>query len=104
MQLSKSTPWILSIALAAFAPSFAACHSNQSVGGQLTDATITASVKSKLISDDEVKARNIDVNTDHGVVYLIGRVDSQAEKSEAERTALGCEGVMNVVNNLTVEN
>lgn len=51
----------------------------RSAGTMLDDATITAKVKTELIGDKSVKARNIDVDTVAGVVVLSGYVDSQQE-------------------------
>ena len=102
MNLSKLYPWVFALGIGAVAPAIEGCRTNQSVRGQATDASITAAVKTKLIGDHDVKARNIDVNTDHGVVYLLGAVNSQYEKDQAERLARGCDGVRDVVNHLEV--
>lgn len=78
------------------------CKSTQSAGTQWDDSTITARVKSKLIGSDRVAAHNIDVNTEEGVVYLLGRVKTAEERSVAERLAKETEGVHKVVNHLEV--
>ena len=59
-------------------------------------------MKSKLIGSDKVAAHNIDVNTEEGVVYLLGRVKTSEERSTAERLAKETEGVHKVVNHLEV--
>lgn len=102
MSTSKISTLALSLGILALAPQFTACRSNQSVHSQMSDSAITTSVKTKLIANNEVKARNIDVNTEEGVVYLMGRVDSQSEKATAERIARDCDGVTKVVNHLEV--
>jgi hyperosmotically inducible protein len=104
MSTSKFSPWILALTLGVVAatPVVQGCRTNQSVGSQMSDASITAAVKTKMIGDNEVKARNIEVNTEHGVVYLMGRVATQHEKDEAERLARKCDGVRDVVNQLEV--
>ncbi|MEO6710626.1 MAG: BON domain-containing protein, partial [Planctomycetota bacterium] len=104
MNISKITPWILVLGVSAIAPVMNGCHTNQSARSQVNDSAITAAVKSKMIADNDVKAHNIDVNTEDGVVYLMGRVETAAEKSEAERLARGCDGVRSVVNHLQVGN
>jgi len=104
MSISKITPWILVLGVSAIAPAMHGCHTNQSARSQVNDSAITAAVKSKMVADNDVKAHNIDVNTEDGVVYLMGRVETQAEKSEAERLARGCDGVRSVVNHLQVGN
>jgi hyperosmotically inducible protein len=67
-----------------------------------TDAGITTAVKSKLASDDTVKASEINVDTHNHVVTLNGTVDSSAAKERAVLIARDTNGVTNVVDNLTV--
>ncbi len=67
-----------------------------------SDATLTASVKSALISNDETKARQINVETKNGVVQLSGFVDSAAAKAAAESTATRVDGVQQVQNKLLI--
>lgn len=88
--------------LALSVPALQGCRTNQSASSQMSDSAITTSVKTKMIGDADVKAHNIDVNTEEGVVYLMGRVATAAEKAEAERIARSCDGVVNVVNHLEV--
>jgi hyperosmotically inducible protein len=68
-----------------------------------TDASITAAVKMKMADDELVKARNIDVDTNEGVVTLNGTVASQAEEQKAIDRARSVDGVKNVVSNLKVQ-
>lgn len=63
---------------------------------KVDDATITASVKTKFTSDDLVKARNIDVDTQDGLVSLRGTVASQTEADRAVQIAENVEGVRQV--------
>lgn len=88
--------------LALSCPMLGGCHTSTSASSQMSDASITAAVKSKMIGDSTVKAHNIDVNTEEGVVYLLGRVSNANEKAEAERIARSCDGVRDVVNHLKV--
>ncbi|MBB6094471.1 hyperosmotically inducible protein [Povalibacter uvarum] len=67
-----------------------------------SDSTITGSVKSALISNDQTKARQINVETKDGVVQLNGFVDSATAKAAAETTAKNVEGVKSVKNNLSI--
>ena len=83
-------------------PTLESCKSNQSTKSQIDDAGITSSLKTKYIGDPDVNAFDISVNTDEGVVYLTGRVDTQAQKDEAERLARNTDGVKQVVNNIKV--
>jgi hyperosmotically inducible protein len=79
-----------------------ACRSQTSASTQLSDSSITTSVKSKMIASSAVKAGDIDVNTEEGTVYLVGRVATAAERAEAERIAWSCDGVRKVVNDIKV--
>ena len=88
--------------LAVTAPAFQACRSHTSTSTQLSDASITTSIKSKLIASSEVKGGDVDVNTEEGTVYLVGRVGSHAERAAAERIARSVEGVRAVKNDLKV--
>ena len=79
-----------------------ACSSTQSTESQMSDAEITASVKTRLAADPDVAAIDIDVDTIEGVVTLSGKVKTAAERDEAVKLARGTEHVRRVVNNLTV--
>jgi hyperosmotically inducible protein len=68
----------------------------------LDDATITAKVKANLISDPEVRALSIDVDTIDGRVTLQGKVASEGQKAEAEKLARITPGVRQVLNLLQV--
>lgn len=85
-----------------FTPVLHSCKSTQPASEQMSDATITSKVKAKYVGDADVKAFDISVNTEEGVVYLTGRVETQAQKEEAERIAWNTEGVKQVVNHIKV--
>src|SRR5690606_42056481 len=74
----------------------------ESTGEYIDDAAITAHVKTALIRQDEVKARNINVETFRGTVQLSGFVDSREESRRAEETAKGVSGVKKVQNDLQI--
>jgi hyperosmotically inducible periplasmic protein len=67
------------------------------------DAWLTTKVKSKLATDMDVRARDVDVDTEDAVVTLSGVVRTRQEAEEAERLARGTEGVREVRNELRVE-
>jgi hyperosmotically inducible protein len=67
-----------------------------------TDATLTASVKTKLAADDVVKAGAVNVDTQDHVVTLSGAVASKAARDRAVAIAKGTSGVTSVVDKLTV--
>jgi len=72
-------------------------------GGQMADdGTITAKVKAKLAASAEINPFNVDVATSQGIVSLVGRVKTEAQKAEAERIARETDGVRGVRNLLEV--
>jgi hyperosmotically inducible periplasmic protein len=71
-------------------------------GCSKSDPGITAAVKAKLAADDTVKAYQIDVDTKEGVVSLTGTVDTAAAKARAAELARATDGVVRVVDNVTV--
>jgi len=75
----------------------------KSAGNSIDDATITASVKTKLVADKASNLTRVDVDTNNGTVYLNGTVDSAEHKSRAEQLAWQAKGVKSVVNNLQVQ-
>lgn len=83
-------------------PLLESCSSTQPVGEQMSDSSITSRVKAKFIGDNDVNSRDISVETNEGVVYLTGRVQSSEQRDEAERIARNTDGVKKVVNNIKV--
>jgi hyperosmotically inducible periplasmic protein len=67
-----------------------------------TDSGITSMIRTSLEANDKVKARQVDVETREGTVYLTGVVDTEGAKVEAGRIAWRTEGVRGVENDLTV--
>jgi len=65
-------------------------------------AAVTSKIKAKMTLDDLVKAADIDVDTDAGVVTLTGDVGSVAERRRALRIATETSGVTKVVDRLRV--
>jgi hyperosmotically inducible protein len=72
------------------------------VGCAQTDAGITTNVKSKLVADDLVKARQINVDTQDKVVTLTGEVRTEAEESRALEIARATDGVRDVIDQINV--
>jgi hyperosmotically inducible periplasmic protein len=73
------------------------------LGVVIDDATITASVKARLLDDPLVHGLRIDVDTREGVVYLTGSVKTAEEKDRAIELARVTEHVRDVQPNLVVE-
>jgi len=74
----------------------------QDAKANLTDAGLTAKVKTRLGTDNRVHATHIDVDTNNKVVTLKGNVASDAERQAAVEIARGTDGVSDVVDHLTV--
>ena len=83
----------------------AAARANEAagkVGDTVSDSALTAKIKSKMVLDDEVKARGIDVDTSGTVVTLTGVVRSAGERDRAVRLARETKGVTRVIDKLRV--
>jgi osmotically-inducible protein OsmY len=78
--------------------------SNPGGTSPISDAAITAAVKTKLLADPTVGGLKIDVDTQNGVVTLTSDgMNSQAEIDSALGTARQTEGVKDVQNRMTVK-
>jgi hyperosmotically inducible protein len=69
---------------------------NQTVPDKAADAWITTKVKSELATAKGLKATNISVSTNDGVVMLTGTVATDNEKTRAMRVAELVKGVKSV--------
>ena len=67
------------------------------------EAALTSKIKAKMVLDDYVKARAIDVTTNGSTVTVSGTVRSVSEHDRALRLARETAGVTQVVDHLTVE-
>jgi hyperosmotically inducible protein len=68
----------------------------------VSETALTAKIKSKMMLDDSVKARTINVDTKGSVVTLTGRVESAAERERAVQLAKETNGVTQVVDRLEI--
>jgi len=84
---------VVPLALALAGPAMAA---------SMPDAWVTTKVKMSLLTDADVSALDVNVDTIDGRVTLHGTVGTAAEKAEAERIARGIDGVREVRNLLQV--
>ena len=71
-------------------------------GEALDEGRLTAKIKAKMVLDDLVKARTIDVTTTGSAVTLSGTVHSRAEQERAVRLAKETEGVTQVTDRLVI--
>ena len=94
---------IAALALAVLCASgLVGCRTTAPASQQIDESAITAKIKAKLISDTQVAAHNIDVDTLGCEVTLSGEVKEAVAKSEAEKLAKDTEGVCKVVNRIKV--
>lgn len=89
-------------AIAGGAGEKAEARTERSAGQVIDDATITASVKSKLLADERTNGFDINVDTHKGKVTLRGGADSIASKMVATELAQSASGVVSVDNMLVV--
>ena len=68
----------------------------------LPDASLTAIVKSALVSESSLDANKIDVENRAGNVALYGSVETERQREKAERIVMSVGGVKAVANHLTV--
>lgn len=74
------------------------------LGSRLSDATLTAEVKIKLLANNETEGLSINVDTVNNVVTLRGDVSSNSVKERSAEVAREVEGVTRVDNQLVVRN
>jgi hyperosmotically inducible periplasmic protein len=74
----------------------------ESMGDKIDDASITAQVKSSLMSHHSTSALNTKVETTDGVVTLSGVAKNDAEKSLVTKLVTDINGVTSVINNMTI--
>jgi hyperosmotically inducible periplasmic protein len=72
------------------------------VGDKIDDASITAEVKSSLLSHHSTSALHTTVSTTDGVVTVGGVAKNDAEKSLVTKLATDINGVTSVINNMTI--
>jgi osmotically-inducible protein OsmY len=72
------------------------------MGDKIDDASITAEVKSSLLSHHSTSAIHTTVSTAAGVVTVGGIAKNDAEKSLVSKLVLDINGVISVVNNMTI--
>ena len=72
------------------------------MGDKIDDASITAEVKSSLLSHRSTSALHTAVSTTDGVVTLSGIAKNSAEKSLVTKLTTDINGVTSVINNMTI--
>jgi len=75
---------------------------DSTIGDKIDDASITAEVKSSLMSHHSTSALHTSVSTTDGVVTVGGIAANAAEKSLVTKLATDINGVTSVINNMTI--
>lgn len=94
--------WAIAASVLLTLTACAGSATQRSTGQYVDDKTLTARVKTALIDDEQVKARNIDVEAYKGVVSLSGFVDSKSEADRAVLLAQRVDGVKSVKDDMHV--
>jgi hyperosmotically inducible periplasmic protein len=74
----------------------------ETMGQNIDDGALTSSVKTQLASDRVNTLSRVGVETNNGVVYLTGEVETAEQKSRVGSVTSQVKGVRQVVNNLQV--
>ncbi|CAK6492420.1 hypothetical protein PANNVG_01583 [Pantoea sp. Nvir] len=90
---------VVALTLSACAPT----AKEEGTGGYIDDTVITTKVKAQLLNDDELKSREINVETFKGRVQLSGFVSSPQMASRAVEVTRTVKGVKSVVNNMQIK-
>ena len=95
--------WMLITAALAVLAGCAGSPTQESTGEYFDDTTITTRVKSAFVSDKDVSAMNVRVETFKGTVQLSGFAKNAQEADKAESIARGIKGVKNVKNDIRIK-
>ena len=94
----------LGLALGACATESKQPAPKESTGEYVDDATVTAKVKTAIVSDVGVKAAsNVNVETFRGVVQLSGFADTDEQAAKAASAAKKVNGVKSVKNDIRIK-
>ncbi len=96
-----SGSWLLTGAL--IAGLVGCAGAGEKSGAYVDDSWITSKVKSEMIANKTVKARNINVDTTKGVVTLSGTATTWDESNKAADIARGVKGVQSVQNDIQIK-
>jgi osmotically-inducible protein OsmY len=95
--------WLLTGAFVLFAGLAGCAGTGEKSGAYIDDSWITSKVKSEMVADKNVKARDIGVTTNRGVVTLSGNAATWGESNKAAEIAHSVKGVQSVENNIQIQ-
>ena len=84
------------------AATYEVAKDERTIGTKLEDAAITSSVKARLLTDEQIDAFDINVDTYEGVVTLHGHTETRSDRTRAIKIASGVKGVRSVTSQLRV--
>lgn len=102
MNLRTTLATLVAASALAFTSGCAVTRGQESVGAYVDDASITTSIKARMVEDKSVDAAAIKVETLNGNVMLSGFAKDRLEKQTAENIAMKVKGVKSVQNNVVV--
>jgi hyperosmotically inducible periplasmic protein len=100
--MSKLIRWSAAVVLVYICAAALSAQSPAGAKAAIADSWITTQIYAKFFAAREIKARNLTVHTDRGVVTLSGAVESAAEHDRAVAAAKSVDGVKQVVDKLSV--
>ena len=101
MLISTKGRWLLQGVL--IAALMGCAHGGEQTGVYIDDSWITLKVKSEMVSDKNVRSRDISVNTTKGVVTLSGTAANWEESNKAAEIARRIPGVKEVENDIRIQ-
>jgi hyperosmotically inducible periplasmic protein len=102
MRKSVTGSWLLAGVFVLSAALSGCAGSGEKSGACVDDSWITSKVKSEMIADKNVPARDINVQTTRGVVTLSGKVDNWNASNRAAEIAHGVKGMTQFENDIRV--
>jgi osmotically-inducible protein OsmY len=83
-------------------PGCAVTRDQETIGAYIDDSSITLSVKNAFVSNKNVDASSISVETLNGVMMLSGFAKNTLEKNTAEEVTNSIKGVKSVKNKIII--
>jgi hyperosmotically inducible protein len=95
--------WLLTGVFVLIAGLAGCANTGEKSGAYADDSWITSKVKSEMVANKQVRARDISVNTNRGVVTLSGSARTEEESNKAAEIAHSVKGVTDVKNDIHVQ-
>jgi osmotically-inducible protein OsmY len=102
VKLARGTEGVTSVQDRLRVKSETAATTADKASPEVSDSVITAKIQARYFVDDEVRGRNIDVDSKDGVVTLRGTVNSYSERLLASAIARNTDGVRVVHDQMTI--